>query len=73
MNEKNKAIIAEIQGATNDLKSDNDKADLKHAMRAIDEKFKNSIVGKIAADTPNVVYDHVNNRVGVSHKGKVKW
>lgn len=73
MNEKNKAIIAEIQGATSDLKADNDKAALKAALRAIDEKFKNSIVGKIAASTPMSVYDRKNDRVGISVNGKVKW
>ena len=67
---KTEQILAEL---TAELKADNDAAELKEAIRAINERYINSLVYKIAKATPTVCFDRVNDRIGLTQNGKTKF
>jgi hypothetical protein len=67
---KTEQILADL---TAELKADNDKAELKEAIRAINEQYINSQGYKIAKATPTVCFDRANDRVGITQNGKTKF
>jgi len=67
---KTEQILADL---TTELKADNDKAELKAVLRAINEQYINSQVYKIAKATPTVCFDRVNDRIGLTQNGKTKF
>ena len=67
---KTEQILAEL---TAELKADNDAAELKEAIRLINERYINSLVYKIANATPTVCFDRVNDRIGLTQNGKTKF
>ena len=67
---KTEQILADL---TAELKADNDKAELKAALRAIDEMYKDSLVSWVAKSNPTVCYDRANDRIGVTVNGKTSF
>ena len=67
---KTEQILADL---TAELKADNDAAELKEAIRLINERYINSLVYKIANATPTVCFDRVNDRIGLTQNGKTKF
>ena len=67
---KTEQILADL---TAELKADNDKAELKAALRAIDEMYKDSLVSWAAKSNPTVCYDRANDRIGVTVNGKTSF
>ena len=62
-----------LKDLTAELKADNDAAELKEAIRLINERYINSLVYKIAKATPTVCFDRVNDRIGLTQNGKTKF
>ena len=62
-----------LKDLTAELKADNDAAELKAALRAIDAMYQDSIMSKIAKSTPTVCYDRANDRIGVTVNGKTSF
>lgn len=62
-----------LKDLTAELKADNDRAELKAALRAIDAMYKNSLVSKIAKSNPTVCFDRANDRIGVTVNGKTSF
>jgi hypothetical protein len=67
---KTEQILADL---TAELKADNDAAELKEALRAINDRYINSQGYKIAKATPTVCFDRVNDRIGITQNGKTKF
>ena len=71
--QKLKEITAILEGGNLELKADNDKAELKAALRAIDDMYKDSIVSWVAKSNPTVCYDRANDRIGVTVNRKTSF
>ena len=74
LTQENEMTTAQIlKNLTAELKEDNDKAELKAALRVINERYINSQVYKIAKGTPTVCFDRVNDRIGITVNGKTSF
>lgn len=67
---KTEQILADL---TAELKADNDKAELKEALRAIHEMYEGSVMNWVAKSNPTVCYDRANDRIGVTVNRKTSF